>query len=292
MGASPLSRVEGWAMGEGDRGGEVGRGEAPATTTLTESSGASQLPFRTLRLCGTRGVLYLRKDCQTSRTLAAVRFRAVDFSLRRSHEEQRFERSPARPEGCRHPRPRLSVLVLALRPARPRPRSRPRPPIRLIRIRRPERDPAHGREGDRGDHRHGDVAGGEGPGRALLRGGAHRRGAARAGRRVHRGDRADHPGLHRPEPRPRPEPGRHARRLVRADRPRPAGRQGAGRRLSRRLRHLALALHAGHRSLRHVARRGAARTAGHPVRRRLGVRHDALHHQPAAGSASARPWPS
>ncbi len=108
-----------------------------------------------------------------------------------------------------------------------------------------------------------------------------RRGAAQAGRRFHRRDRADHPGLHRPEPRPRPEPGRHPRRLLGPDRPRPAGRQGAGRRLSRRLRHLALALHAGHRPLRHVARRGAARTAGHPVRRRLGLGHDALHHQPA-----------
>ena len=42
--------------------------------------------------------------------------------------------------------------------------------------------------------------------------------------------------LHRPEPRPRPEPGRHARRLRRPDRARPAGRQGAGGRLPRRVR--------------------------------------------------------
>jgi hypothetical protein len=49
----------------------------------------------------------------------------------------------------------------------------------------------------------------------------------------------------RPEPRAGPEPGLGPRRLRRPDRPRPAGRQGAGRRLSRRIGDLAVAVHAG-----------------------------------------------
>ena len=97
---------------------------------------------------------------------------------------------------------------------------------------------------------------------------ADRRGAARPRGRRPRGRRRQRSGLHRPEPRPRPEPGGHARRLRRPDRARPARRQGAGRHLPRRLGDLALALHPRHRPLRHVARRGAARTAGHALRTR------------------------
>ena len=65
--------------------------------------------------------------------------------------------------------------------------------------------------------------------------------------------------VQRAEPGPRPEPGRHARRLLRPDRARPAGRQGAGGRLPRRVGDLALAVHAGHRPVRRDPRRGAAR---------------------------------
>ena len=64
-------------------------------------------------------------------------------------------------------------------------------------------------------------------------------------------------------------------------RARPAGRQGAGRRLPGRVRDLALALHAGHRPVRHVPHRGAARPAGDLVRVRLAVGNGALHHEPA-----------
>ena len=42
-----------------------------------------------------------------------------------------------------------------------------------------------------------------------------------------------------------------------------------------------VALHAGYRSVRHVAHRGAARSAGHAVRLWIPVRHGALHHEPA-----------
>ena len=50
------------------------------------------------------------------------------------------------------------------------------------------------------------------------------------------------------------------------------GVKESGRRLPRRIGHLSLALHAGHRSLRHEPRRGAARAAGNAVRLRLGSR--------------------
>ena len=97
----------------------------------------------------------------------------------------------------------------------------------------------------------------------------------------HRGHRATTSGLHRAEPRPRPEPGRDARRLRRPDRARPAGRQGAGRRLPRRIG-ISLSLFTPDLDLFDtVARRGAARPAGHPLRLRLALRHGALHHQPA-----------
>ena len=116
----------------------------------------------------------------------------------------------------------------------------------------------------------------------------HRGDAARARRRGHRGRRRERRRLHRAEPRPRPEPGRHARRLGRPDRARPAGREGAGRRLPRRVGDLAVALHARPRSVRHEPRRGAARSAGHAVRLRLAVGHRALHHQPARARRSTK----
>ena len=74
---------------------------------------------------------------------------------------------------------------------------------------------------------------------------------------------------------------RHQRRPGRA---RPAGRQGVGRRLSRRVADLRGAVHARPRPVRSRALRSAARTAGHAVRRRLDLRHAALHHaQPKLG---------
>ena len=133
----------------------------------------------------------------------------------------------------------------------------------------------------RGDHRHGQQARADAARRAVLGRGAARRDTPRARRREPRERRRQRRRLHRAEPRSRPEPGRDARRLRRPDRARPAGREGAGRRLPRRVGHLALALHAGPRPLRHEPRRGAARTAGHAVRLRLALGHGALHHQPA-----------
>ena len=108
-----------------------------------------------------------------------------------------------------------------------------------------------------------------------------------ARRRRHRGRGRERGRLHRAEPGPRPEPGRDARRLRRPDRARPAGRQGAGRRLPRRLDHLPLAVHARPRPVRRRPRRGAARAAGHAVRRRLALRHRALHQQPARARRDA-----
>ena len=125
--------------------------------------------------------------------------------------------------------------------------------------------------GDRGrrDHRHRDQARQPRPGRALL---------------DQRPDRGRHPARqcpdarghqpqrrrpYRPEPRAGPEPGFGARRLRRSDRARPAGREGTGRRLSRRDRHLAVAVHARLRPVRSEPRRDAARSAGHAVRFRL-----------------------
>ena len=58
----------------------------------------------------------------------------------------------------------------------------------------------------------------------------------RAQRADDRGHQPQRRRPHRPEPRPGPEPGVDPRRLGRPDRPRPAGRQGAGRRLPRRKR--------------------------------------------------------
>ena len=55
---------------------------------------------------------------------------------------------------------------------------------------------------------------------------------------------------------------------------------------------LALALHAGPRSLRHESRRSAARSAGHAVRLRLAVGNRSLHHQPARARRHERDSPS
>ena len=80
---------------------------------------------------------------------------------------------------------------------------------------------------------------------------------------------------------PGPEPDLDPRSLRRPDHPRPAGREGAGRRLSRRIGDLAVAVPARPRPVRPEPRRDPARAAGHPVRLRLGRRHHPLHHQPA-----------
>ena len=58
----------------------------------------------------------------------------------------------------------------------------------------------------------------------------------RANATTHRGHQPQRRRPDRPEPRPGPEPGVDPRRLRRPDRPRPAGREGTGRRLSRRKR--------------------------------------------------------
>src|SRR6266545_3394264 len=153
------------------------------------------------------------------------------------------------------------------------------------RRRDPHRGLRPGGEAGGGDHGHRHEARGDGAEHALLRGGTDRRRAALPRRRRPRGPGFERGGLQRPEPGSRPEPGRHAGRLVRPDRPRPAGGQGAGGRLPGRVRHLPLPVHAGHRPLRHVPRRGPARPAGHPVRLRVGVGNRPLHHQPARDRA-------
>ena len=53
---------------------------------------------------------------------------------------------------------------------------------------------------------------------------------------------------------------------------------------------LAVAVPARPRPVRPQPRRNPARTAGHPVRLRLGGRHDPLHHQPAATSPRSKAW--
>ena len=65
----------------------------------------------------------------------------------------------------------------------------------------------------------------------------------RSGAEHDRGSVAQRRRPHHPESRAGPEPGLDPRRLRRPDRPRPAGRQGAGRRLSRRIGDLAVAVH-------------------------------------------------
>lgn len=132
-----------------------------------------------------------------------------------------------------------------------------------------------------GDHRHLPAARGVAAGGAVLDHRSDRRGAACSGRREPRRRRRQRPRLHRAESRPGAEPGGDARRLRRPDRPRPARGEGAGRYLSRRLGDLAVAVHARYRSLRHVARRGAARTSGHALRFRFAFRNGAVHLQPA-----------
>ena len=138
------------------------------------------------------------------------------------------------------------------------------------------------------DHRHRDQARIARPGRAVLdqRADPGRHPARQCADA--RGYQPQRRRPHRPEPRARPEPGFDPRRVGRPDRPRPAGRQGAGRRLSRRKRDLAVAVHARLRPVRPQPRRDAARSAGHVVRLRLGRRHDPLHHQPAQARTCRR----
>ncbi len=85
------------------------------------------------------------------------------------------------------------------------------------------------------------------------------------GAQTTRGRRRQRRRLHGAEPRSRPEPGGDARRLRGPDRARPAGRQGAGRRLPRRVGDLAVAVHARPRPLRPEPRRGAARARRAPL---------------------------
>ena len=89
------------------------------------------------------------------------------------------------------------------------------------------------------------------------------------------------PGLYDHRSRPRPEPGRDPRHQRRPGRARPAGREGIGRHLSRRVADLGRAVHAGPRPLRpdrfEVLRgpQGTLFGAG------LVVGHGALHHRAA-----------
>ena len=132
-----------------------------------------------------------------------------------------------------------------------------------------------------GDHGHRHEARGRGQEGSLLLDGDERRDAPHARGHGHRGHSGERGRLHRAEPGPGPEPGGDARRVLGTDRARPAGRQGASRRLSRRVTDLDVPVHAGPRSFRHQPRRGPPRPPRHPLRRRLRVRHGSLHHQPA-----------
>ena len=109
-------------------------------------------------------------------------------------------------------------------------------------------------------------------GRAVLGGRTERRADPQRRREQHRGARPHGAGPRDHRSRPRPEPGRHARHQRRPGRARPAGREGAGRRVSRRVADLRGAVHAGPRPVRSAALRSAARTAGHAVRLRLDLR--------------------
>ena len=132
-----------------------------------------------------------------------------------------------------------------------------------------------------GGHGHGHEARADRGRRAVLGRRPHRGSPARARRREHRGRGRQRRRVLRAEPGARPEPGRDAGRLRRPDRARPAGRQGAGGGLPGRVGRLAVAVHAGRRPVRRVARRGAARPPGDLVRLRLAVGDGPLHHQPA-----------
>ena len=119
-------------------------------------------------------------------------------------------------------------------------------------------------------------------GRAVLGRGASRQRRHRAIRRdQHRRAGAQRAGPLHHRSRPRPEPGRDPRHQRRPGRARPAGREGIGRHLSRRVADLGRAVHAGPRSVRPRSHRSAARPAGHAVRRGLVVGHGALHHRAA-----------
>ena len=94
---------------------------------------------------------------------------------------------------------------------------------------------------------------------------------------------------HDHRPRPRAEPGRDPRHQRGPGRARPGRRrEGVGRRVPGRVGDLAGAVHARSRPVRPGALRGAARPAGHAVRRRLLGGHGALHHAPAAARTVRR----
>src|SRR3546814_4222777 len=78
-----------------------------------------------------------------------------------------------------------------------------------------------------------------------------------------RGSVAQRRGADRPESRARPEPGVDPRRFGGPDRARPAGGQGTGRRLSRRIGRLAVAVHPRPRPVRFEPCRDAARSEEH-----------------------------
>ena len=173
-----------------------------------------------------------------------------------------------------------SVLALAT-PASPKPtRNRPpRPPTRRQRVAGIDKAKARSSSPRPSAHRGSRTC----PSRSMRR----PRRTSSAPTHDHRGHQPQRRRPHRPEPRPGPEPGFDPRRLRRPDRPRPAGREGTGRRLSRRKRHLAVAVHARLRPVRPQPRRDPARPAGHTVRLGLGRRH-ASATSPTSRS-SARP---
>ena len=148
--------------------------------------------------------------------------------------------------------------------------------------------PALHRGGD--GHGHRAQARGEPPVGALLGGRADAAGAPEPGCGEHRGRLGERRRLLGPEPRSRPEPDRDAGRIGGPDRARSAGCQGTGRRLSRRVGHLAVAVHAGPRPVRHVSHRGVARPAGNAVRVGIAVGHGALHHEPAGARRHRGGW--
>ena len=133
-----------------------------------------------------------------------------------------------------------------------------------------------------GGHGHRHDARAEPGRRALLRRRAHRGRAARARRRRHRGRGRERGRASRVQ-NLGPGQSQVAMRGVSAGqivRDQPGVKEQVGAYLDDSVISLSL-FTPGHRPVRHVARRGAARPAGHAVRLRLALRHGALHHQPA-----------
>ena len=112
----------------------------------------------------------------------------------------------------------------------------------------------------------------------------------RSGAEHDRGSVAQRRRPHHPESRPGPEPGLGPRRLRRPDRPRPAGRQGAGRRLSRRQRDLAVAVHPRHRPVTTstASRPCAGRRAPCSARARSAARSATSPTSPTSAGSRAR----